>query len=76
MVMVNKISLLFLASLSIFKFIVQILKNKNLKNEKPSGSKLERNILELHKINEQTKALTEKLNASIAEDDAARDRLS
>ena len=46
-----------------------------LKDEKVSGDKLEKNILELHGIDEQIKSILDDLKSSIAEDDVARDRL-
>lgn len=46
-----------------------------IKGEKISGNKLEDNILKLHGIEERIKSLLDDLKASIAEDDAARDRL-
>lgn len=46
-----------------------------LKDEKVSGDRLEKNILELHSIDERIKSLLDDLKGSIAEDDVARDRL-
>lgn len=46
-----------------------------LKKEKVSGDRLEKNILELHGIDEQIKSIIDDLKGSIVVDDVARDRL-
>lgn len=50
-------------------------KFSTLKNETVFGAALEKNILDLHLIEEQIKSITSDFSSSIAEDDVARDRL-
>ena len=46
-----------------------------LRERELSGRKLELDILELHRIEQQIKSLTEDFMSSMKEDDAARDRI-